>query len=115
MNRPKVIWRLLKENFDPDYFLDVIADEYGIMPKANDFLAQKIKDYFDSELKEYEVKQEETVRFFEAKLMQRDETIAKLEHINEDLVRQNKIEKNKRILKMQDYLKAQYEAKVAAL
>ena len=45
-NRPRVIWNLLKENFEQDYFLDVIADEYGIMPKANDFLAQKIKDHF---------------------------------------------------------------------
>lgn len=86
-NRPKIIWNLLKENFEQDYFLDVIADEYGIMPKANDFLAQKIKDHFDIELKDYEIRQEESVREFEAKLEARDEKIVELERINEKLVR----------------------------
>ena len=108
-NRPKVIWNLLKENFEEDYFLDVIADEYGIMPKANDFLAQKIKDHFEIDLRLYDEKQEEMVKSFEVKLEQREAEIIELKDENEKLRRQNDKKKDILTRDMRANMKARYE------
>jgi len=36
MNRPQQIWNMLQKNFGSDYFLEVIEEEYGIAPGANE-------------------------------------------------------------------------------
>ena len=57
MNRPQVIWNLLQKNFGSDYFLEVIEEEYGIAPGANEEFAQKIQVHFDHQITAYKVEQ----------------------------------------------------------
>ena len=55
MNRPQVIWNLLKQNFGNDYFLEVIEEEYGIAPGANELFASQISQHFDNQVTAYKV------------------------------------------------------------
>ena len=48
--RSKVIWDLLCKYFGPDYFLNVIEDEYGIAPGHNDNLTLLIKKHFEDDI-----------------------------------------------------------------
>ena len=41
-SRPKAIWEILQRNFGADYFLDVIEEEYGISPGANEEITKMI-------------------------------------------------------------------------
>ena len=38
MNRPQVLWDVFHKHFGADYFLEVIADEYGMQPGTNELL-----------------------------------------------------------------------------
>ena len=40
MNRPQQIWNMLMSSFGADYFLEVIEEEYGIAPGANEYFAK---------------------------------------------------------------------------
>lgn len=41
-NRPLEIWRKFHECFGPDYFLEIIEEEYGIAPGQNEIMQQKV-------------------------------------------------------------------------
>ena len=41
-SRPKAIWEFLQKSFGADYFLDVIEEEYGISPGANEEITKMI-------------------------------------------------------------------------
>ena len=53
MNRPIVIWNMFKEHFGEDYFLEVIEEEYGMTPGANEVLSIKISEHFDKYIQNY--------------------------------------------------------------
>ena len=46
MNRPQCIWNMLTRHFGQDYFLEVIEEEFGITPGANEIYASKIEHHF---------------------------------------------------------------------
>ena len=46
MNRPQCIWNMLTHHFGSDYFLEVIEEEFGITPGANEIYASKIEHHF---------------------------------------------------------------------
>ena len=48
MNRPQVIWNLMHDHFGQDYFLDIIAEEYGMLPGSNELLGLRIQEHFDN-------------------------------------------------------------------
>jgi hypothetical protein len=55
MNRPQQVWNMLEKHFGSDYFLEVIEEEYGIAPGANEFFAKQIQDHFDSQILAYKI------------------------------------------------------------
>lgn len=53
MNRPLIIWQLFQKHFGSEYFLEVIEEEYGIAPGANELIAAKISQHFDRYIQLY--------------------------------------------------------------
>ena len=53
MFRQKVLWDLLAKYFGPDYFLEVIEEEYGVAPGQNDQLDKQIKKHFRNDIDQF--------------------------------------------------------------
>lgn len=49
-NRPYEIWQKFHECFGPDYFLEIIEEEYGIAPGQSELMQQKVQDFFMNEM-----------------------------------------------------------------
>lgn len=49
-NRPNEIWQKFHECFGPDYFLEIIEEEYGIAPGQIELMQQKMQDFFMSDM-----------------------------------------------------------------
>ena len=56
LNRPFIIWNILHKHFGQDFFLEVIEEEYGITPHANQILELKMTEHFETSVNNYKTK-----------------------------------------------------------
>ena len=85
------------------------------MPKANDFLAQKIEDHFKIDLQKYEEKQEDMAKDYKIELESKEARILELEDENERLKLENKKEIEKKVQESRRNINALYEGKHESL
>lgn len=51
--RPPEIWKTFHKFFGPDYFHEVIEEEYGISPKTDSQMANQISKFFDNQVQKF--------------------------------------------------------------
>ena len=104
MNRPQCIWNMLTQYFGQDYFLEVIEEEFGITPGANEIYASKIEHHFQHTITAYKVEQHRMQREFDDQVKMLRDEVRDLTEENARLMKQNEKQRDNKVQELRKNL-----------
>lgn len=110
MNRPQVLWDVFHKHFGADYFLEVIADEYGMQPGTNALLKQQIDEHFEEQLPAYRDEQARVAARFEERILILQTEVEALREENAKLLRRHDQDS---VTEMKEKMKRQFDERLA--